>query len=327
MISALGRERPAPGAESQMAQEPSATSVEVGVMLPASGASGDGRYQVASAARGAEELGFCSVWTVDHLAFHIGSLEPVVTLAAVATITEHVQLGFGVMLAALRHPAWIAKQLASLQVISGDRVLFGVGVGGENPVEWAAAGVPVRQRGRRTDRLLEVLPTLVTGREAELPAPWNARVPPLAPAGAAPPIWIGGRSEAAIERAARFGDGWLAAWVPADQLAERQEKCANRARELGRTVPRTGIALFVNVDDGDPAHAASETAGYLKRQYGEMAEKIMRYAIVGTSASVGRELHSMVAGGAELLVLVPASGDWRTQYRRLASIRRNDLPY
>src|SRR6185369_12346784 len=115
----------------------------IGVMLPNSGAVGGGAYAVVEAARQAERLGFDSVWSVDHLAFHSGVLEPVVTLAAAAAVTERVELGFGVLLAALRHPALLAKQLGSLHTLSGDRLHLGIGVGGENPAEWAAAGVPV----------------------------------------------------------------------------------------------------------------------------------------------------------------------------------------
>jgi alkanesulfonate monooxygenase SsuD/methylene tetrahydromethanopterin reductase-like flavin-dependent oxidoreductase (luciferase family) len=302
--------------------------LDVGVMLPVSGAAGgSGRtgYAVTEAARLAEELGFSSVWASDHLAFRTGLLEPVVALTAASAVTRHVRVAFGVLLAALRQPAWVAKQVSSLQVLSGDRVILGIGVGGENPNEWVAAGVPVRQRGRRTDRLLEVLPTMLAGRPARLPAPWDAPVPALAPTAAVPPIWIGGRHDAAVERAARFGDGWLALWLDGRTLAERRALLHDRARGLGRPAPRTGIAVFVNADDRDPDGAREAASRYLHRQYGSAAARLGRYVLAGRREDVCRGLGELVAGGADQLVLVPAGGDSATQYRRLAEIR-TDLP-
>lgn len=294
-------------------------------MLPASGAADSERYDVIAAARLAEELGFDSIWTVDHLAFHTGILEPVTVLAAACGVTGRVSLGFGVLLAAMRHPAWVAKQIASLQVLSGDRVVLGVGVGGENPGEWAAAGVPVAQRGRRTDAFLDVLPDLAAGRPARLPQPWDAPVPVLAPTGVVPPVWVGGRSRAAIERAAARADGWLGLWVDAGQLARRRAALLARARELGRPRPRAGVTVLVHVDDRDPDHARAESARFLRAQYGGPVDRLMPYVVAGTGAEVAAGLASLVTAGADQLVLLPGAADYPAQYHRLAELR-HELP-
>jgi alkanesulfonate monooxygenase SsuD/methylene tetrahydromethanopterin reductase-like flavin-dependent oxidoreductase (luciferase family) len=299
--------------------------LDVGVVLPTSGAADRGRYRVAGAARLAEELGFDSVWASDHLAFHAGMLDPVVGLTVAACVTERVRVAFGILLVALRHPAWVAKQVASLQVTSGGRVILGVGVGGENPAEWEAVGVPVRERGRRTDLALAALPELLAGRATELPPPWRTLVPPLVPAAAMPPVWIGGRSGPAIERAARAGDGWLALWLGRDALDEGVATLSRRARELGRPVPRAGLSVFVNVDDADPGAAAAETESFLRRQYGPAAEGIRRYAVTGTEAEVRGRLCELAAAGVDQLVLAPASGDYAEQYRRLERLRQHGL--
>ncbi|WP_336214986.1 LLM class flavin-dependent oxidoreductase [Nonomuraea sp. LPB2021202275-12-8] len=293
---------------------------DVGIMLPASGAADSGRYDVIASARLAEDLAFDSIWTIDHLAFHTGILEPVTVLAAAAAVTERIGLGFGVLLGALRHPAWTAKQLASLQVLSGDRILLGVGVGGENPAEWEAAGVPMRQRGRRTDALLGALPALLTGGSARLPAPWEAEVPALSPTGAMPPLWIGGRSAAAIERAARHGEGWLGLWVDPDRFARQRDALHARARELGRPEPRAGVTVFVHVDDRDPEHARAEAARFLDVQYSGAAAGALRYLVAGTGAEVAKGLAALVSAGADQLVLLPAAADYPQQYRRLAAL-------
>ncbi|MEV0619359.1 LLM class flavin-dependent oxidoreductase [Nonomuraea sp. NPDC050404] len=293
---------------------------DVGIVLPSSGAGDSGRYGVVAAAGLAEELAFDSIWASDHLAFHTGMLEPVTVLAAAAAVTERVGLGTGVLLAALRNPAWTAKQLASLQVLSGDRILLGIGVGGENPAEWAAAGVPVWQRGLRTDALLGALPALLGGRPARLPAPWEAEVPALAPTGAMPPVWIGGRSAAAIERAARHGDGWLGLWFDPDRFAVRRDALHARAGALGRPEPQAGVIVFVHVDDRDPEHARAEAARFLDVQYGGAAAGARRHLVAGTSAEVAKALAAFTSAGADLLVLLPAAADYPKQYRRLAAL-------
>jgi alkanesulfonate monooxygenase SsuD/methylene tetrahydromethanopterin reductase-like flavin-dependent oxidoreductase (luciferase family) len=287
-------------------------------MLPNSGAVDDGGYAVVEAARQAEELGFGSVWCVDHLAFHSGVLEPVVTLAAAAAVTGRVRLGFGVLLAALRHPALLAKQLGSLQTLSGDRLDLGVGVGGENPDEWAAAGVPVTERGRRTDRLLEVLPGLIRGVPAELPAPWHDRVPALSPDGAAPPVWIGGSSAAAMERVLRHGDGWLGLWAGPEAVGRRRRELLAAAEARGRPAPRIGVTVFVHVDDQDPAGARAEAGRFLERQYRLAPALARRFVLAGDGATVARGLAGYLDAGADQLVLFPAATSYTEQYRRLA---------
>src|ERR1700759_4203947 len=105
----------------------------------------------AAAARPAEGLDFEIAFVGDLLSFPPPWLEGLLCLAAAATATTRLRLGTSVLLAAMREPAWLAKQVATLQHLSAGRLVLGVGVGGENPAEWEAVGVPVRERGRRTD--------------------------------------------------------------------------------------------------------------------------------------------------------------------------------
>src|SRR5688572_21897476 len=102
-------------------------------------------------ATGAEALGFDSVWIGDHVAFHNPTLDSLTALAYVAALTRRVRIGPCVYLLALRHPTIAAKMVASLDVLSGGRVVFGVGVGGEFAKEFEASGVPPRERGARVD--------------------------------------------------------------------------------------------------------------------------------------------------------------------------------
>ncbi len=100
-------------------------------------------------ARRSEELGFDSLWTGDHVAFHHPLYESLTLLASYAGITRRLKLGSAVYLLALRHPTVAAKITSTLDVLSGGRFIFGVGVGGENPKEFEACGVPVGERGAR----------------------------------------------------------------------------------------------------------------------------------------------------------------------------------
>ncbi|MDN2501149.1 LLM class flavin-dependent oxidoreductase, partial [Nocardia nova] len=126
---------------------------------------------VGAAARFAEEAGLDSVWSTDHLVASAAILESSVTLATAAAVTERIQIGYGVLLLALRPAAWAAKQIGALQYVSSDRLLLGVGTG--NPahgdIGWRAAGLSFADRGRRTDENLRVLPDLIAGRPAVLP--------------------------------------------------------------------------------------------------------------------------------------------------------------
>src|ERR1700761_9188787 len=151
-------------------------SVEVGVVLP-SMSRRDGRAgDIPALARQAEQLGFESVWVVDQLVAGTGVpvLDSLTALAAAAAVTDRVRLGVGVLIAPLRPVAWIAKQVATLQYLSGDRVLLGIGAGGDrHDAAWQAAGGPRRERGHRTHEAPRPPPRPLGGRRGR-PHPGGA---------------------------------------------------------------------------------------------------------------------------------------------------------
>jgi alkanesulfonate monooxygenase SsuD/methylene tetrahydromethanopterin reductase-like flavin-dependent oxidoreductase (luciferase family) len=110
--------------------------------------------------RRVETLGFDSVWCGDHISFNLPLYESLTLLASYAPITERIKLGSAVYLLALRPPAVAAKVTSTLDVLSGGRLIFGVGVGGENPREFAAVGVTHRERGARVTEAIDVVRTL-----------------------------------------------------------------------------------------------------------------------------------------------------------------------
>src|SRR3954454_9322201 len=194
------------------------------------------RTTIEAVGRMAEELGFDSVWCNDHLALPSASpnggaqpayaaaygeqrgqniYEPLIVLAYLAAMTRRVLLGTSVYLLALRSPLLAARQAVSLDRLSGGRLVLGVGVGWLES-EFAAVGVPYRQRGRRTDEAIALLKALCGSDSADfLPKPVPRPHPPL---------WIGGRSDAARRRAA---PARLAAAV--DRRAQRSRRGTRRA--------------------------------------------------------------------------------------------------
>ncbi len=188
-----------------------------GLMLPTFDPYRRGSWPLLEAAERAEELGFNSAWAGDHLQYHAPVLEPCAALAAVAARTRRLRLGFGVLLLALRSPVWAAKQLGTLEALAPGRVVLGVGAGGENPAEFEAAGVPVRERGRRLDEALDVVGRLLEGGPVDHPGP----LLPVRSPGSSPSPAGGCRSPSAagprLHRRGRRGPatpGWRSGSAP-----------------------------------------------------------------------------------------------------------------
>jgi alkanesulfonate monooxygenase SsuD/methylene tetrahydromethanopterin reductase-like flavin-dependent oxidoreductase (luciferase family) len=270
-----------------------------------------GRPKFVESARLAEDSGFDAVWVGDHLHVPSPVYDSTVALSAVAATTTHVKLGFGVMLLGLRQPAWIAKQLTTIDALAPGRLLLGVGVGGEFPAEFEALGLNVRQRGQLLDRALEELPDWLEGRST----------PALSPTiSAMPPIWIGGRSEAAMQRAARVGDGWLTMWMTTERVRQSAAVLTEQSQALGRPRPALGLALSVHVDANE-GRAREEAEDYTQAMYGMPFEKVARYTPVGSAERVAEQIAAYADAGVEEFVLTPLTGEPTAQIARLAELR------
>jgi len=290
-----------------------------GIQLPTVDGFGRGYLDIRPTVRSAEAVGLDSVWMGDHLVANAPILESVVAATTAAAVSERLRIGFAVMIAALRHPAWVGKQISSLQAVSGGRVEFGVGVGGEIAAEWAAAGVPVSERGRRTDALLTALPALLTGREATLGAPWNATVPPIHPHGPMPPLWVGGRAGAALRRAVRHRAGYMALWSDEQRLLRARGRMTELAAELDAPVPPMGIQVLVHPSE-DPGHGRRELASFMESVYRIPFAKLSRYALTGGRDAIADGLSSLVDAGARTVVMIPAVRDYAPHMEALGAI-------
>jgi probable F420-dependent oxidoreductase len=300
------------------------TGPRVGVLLPNFDAVGSGRsLPIVPAARLAEELGFSAAWVGDHLACPAPGLDAPFCLAAAAAVTERIRLGLSVMLLGLRAPAWAAKILATIDHLSSGRLVLGVGVGGEFPAEFEAAGVPVRQRGARLDDALHVIRDLLTGE----PVTYEGRTitvtaPSLQPAMASPPpIYVGGRGEAALKRAARHGDMWLPMWLTPERVAERAQVLAELAVREGRPTPGIALLIGVHIDD-DRARARAEAELHIRGQYRMGLDKIEHWTLLDSVDGAVEQLEAYRQAGVDEFVFMPLGREPLTQYERLAEVRQ-----
>ena len=290
-------------------------------MDPAHDAAGD----VLGAAELAEALGFDLVWVGDHLLWYVPSPDPAVVLGALAARTSRVRLATGVYLAALRGAVAVAKMAATLDHLSGGRFVLGVGIGGENPAEFAAAGVPLSQRSGRLDETIEACrllwrgggPVSYAGRYITL-ADVRFDLPPLTPGG--PPVWVGGRAPRSLARAGRLGDGWLAFVVTPERFAEGWATVRQHAVAAGRDPDALtpALQLWCNLADSDE-EARAALAPMMEAMYRTPYERFARYTICGTPETWRARIAEFAAAGVRHFNLAFAGGDVRAQLARFAA--------
>jgi len=188
--------------------------VHFGVILPnyGAGSSPDGIRRVVETA---EELGFDSVWTTEHIVVGPDAVDPygrvydsLVTLGWIAGRTERIGLGTSIVVLPLHNPFHVAKQAATLQELSGGRLTLGVGMGWYE-TEYRFMGVEFARRGRRGDEAIQLMRALWRGERDFDGSYWSFRDATAEPLPSSPPeLWIGGSSDRAVRRAVELGDVW-----------------------------------------------------------------------------------------------------------------------
>jgi alkanesulfonate monooxygenase SsuD/methylene tetrahydromethanopterin reductase-like flavin-dependent oxidoreductase (luciferase family) len=226
------------------------------------------------------------------------------------------------MLLGLRAPAWAAKQLQAIDHLAGPgRLRLGVGVGGEFPEEFEAAGVNVRERGARLDDSLDVLPDLLTGQPVDHAGrALSVRSPALAPAvSSLPPVYIGGRGEPALRRAARAGDVWLPMWLSPGKVAERSAQLAEIAFEHDRPAPRTALLVLIRIDEDRAAGRAIADA-HLRGQYRMGLDAVEHWMVLDSIDGAVERLSEYRAVGVSEILMLPLGADALDQYESLAEV-------
>jgi probable F420-dependent oxidoreductase len=281
----------------------------------------------AAVARLAEGCGYDSLWAGDHVSFENPILDVTVALATFAAVTTTITIGAGIVLLPLRAPALVAKAFSSLDYLSRGRVVLGVGVGGEGAKDFEAVGVPPSERRPRADEAMGALGALFTGSPASFDGTFSrfrdVSIEPLPAQAGGPPLWVGGRSAAALRTTGRLGDGWMPIWISTEGFVAGWAETRRRAEAAGRDpdaiVPAAVAPALIDDHGGDARRLAH---AHLEARYGTSfsPHAIDRYCVAGTPDECRARVRAYAAAGVQHLVLNPAVGPERLleQVERLA---------
>jgi alkanesulfonate monooxygenase SsuD/methylene tetrahydromethanopterin reductase-like flavin-dependent oxidoreductase (luciferase family) len=277
--------------------------MRTGIMLP-NGIPGRSGTAVTDWAARAEALGFDAPGVIDRIAYD--SLDPLLALAAAATVTERIELVTDLLIAPLRGTAVLAKQVSTLDLLCGGRLTLGMGVG-IRPDDFELAGAAYSERGRRFDRQLDDLRSFWSEGSAIGPLP------------AGPRLLIGGAPEHAARRTARHGDGWSMAIGSPEQFAAGAAAVEDAWRAGGRPGRPRGMAM-VYTAVGPAAQQTLETA--ITSYYGWLGPDLLPWVlstcVVGEDA-LARRMEEFAAAGADDLMITPCSAE-ADQLERIADV-------
>ncbi|QFG03440.1 LLM class flavin-dependent oxidoreductase [Tepidiforma bonchosmolovskayae] len=279
---------------------------------------------VLDAARRAEALGIDGLVAGDHVTFYGFGNDGLVTLTAAAAVTERIDLKTAVYLLPLRHPVPVALQVAQLDQLSMGRFTLGIGVGGEDPHEFWSCGVDPRTRGARANEAIAILRRLWTedgvtfrGRHFTLEEV-TVYPKPFRPV----PIFVGGRSEAALRRAGRLGDGYTGIWLTPERFGEAMERVGAFAQEAGRDpgAVEGGMQFWTSVA-ADRAAARELVARGMEATYRLPFERFERYTPFGTAREVAEFIWAFVERGARHVNLITTQTTPEEAIERAAEVR------
>ena len=253
-----------------------------------------------------EALGYDSVWAQEQILGAAGSLEPVTLLAYAAALTRRVRLGVAVLITPLRSPVQLAKSLASVDQLSGGRLIAGVGLGGRDL--YPPFGVPVERRVRRFTEGLRVMQRLWTEPRVTFRGEfWTLDRVAMTPKPVQrphPPIWVGARHPDAVRRAVALGDGFIGAGSSSTaEFEQHAERVRAALAESGRDPAGFPLAKRVYLAvDPDKARAMARLREWFGWFYGKaaLADQV---ALVGGADEVAAGLRRIRAAGAELILL------------------------
>ena len=272
----------------------------------------DGPAGITRLAQAIERIGYDEIDMFDHVVMghplegresgpypsNMPILEALMTLGYIAAVTERVGLGTEVLVLPQRQPTLVAKQVATLDTLSGGRVRFGAGVGWQES-EYEALGADYGRRGAMMDEAIALLRASWTDAsidyEGEHYASRAMAMEPKPPQGGGIPLWIGGGSPAALRRAGRLGDGWMASGMLGDEAAEAMAAVKRHAEEAGRDPDELGFQaqLAPPPRSGDPgtrdfwarpADVAATAAAAAEAGFGWAAVNVTGVFVAGARA-------------------------------------------
>ncbi len=257
-----------------------------------------------------EEGAVDSIWQTDTLVSKEPMLECMTTMAALAGATKKLKFGMNVASVALRDPLVLAKQCATIDVLSNGRILPAFGIGSTNSADWRTTGRPTKRRGKRTDESLEIIAALWSGETVTMDGEFfqyeGVRISPL-PVQKDIPLWIGGSSEAAIRRTVKYGNGWQASFeTPAKAgvtVAAIKQGMIDAGRGFEEDHFGTGINFRFGSWDDDVVVRAAE-------RYERVGGRDARESFaIGGAAEVLEKVRAFVDAGLPKFILRPLASD------------------
>ena len=304
--------------------------IKCGLMLPTHGPRETvfDASSIGSTAEWAEAVGFAAVWAGDHIVHPWHFMEALTSLTFAAARTRTIGIGSCVLLLPMRTLSIVAAQTATLATLSNGRLRLGIGIGGEWPKEWQAAGVPLKERGARLDEALPLLRRMYAGEAVDAEGRFNSfsdvSVSPVPPP---IPIYLAGKAEAALERIGRLADGWLGFFVTPKGF-QRSGAAIDAAREragrIGQPFER-GLLLHFLLDD---SHAAVSKALQLnfgfpsELKLAANVEQLKQLTLVGSADDVLARLQQFIDVGCTTFCVSPIDKEpaaYRRQIERFAA--------
>ena len=273
-----------------------------------------------------EAAGIDHVGIGDHISFYVGfGYDGLLRAAMILGASRRLRVVIGVYLLPLRHPLPVARQLADIADLAPGRLTFGVGIGGEDPLEVANCGVDPRTRGRRMDEALDVLHRLLTGEVVTYDGEFfQLEQASIVPAPSIPiPILVGGRSDAGIRRAALRGDGWLGIWVSPRRYAQVIETMDTIAEQGGRgeVAWHNGLNLWCGV--GATKEAAREPVARAMQAFYQLPyETFEKWSPHGTVDDLAEFVAPYVDAGCHEFNFVICGPDLDTEIDAVARIKQ-----
>ena len=262
----------------------------------------------------------------DHVSFRIGvGMDGLVSAAGILAASDDLAAVVGVYLLPLRHPVLVARQIADLAVLAPGRLVLGMGIGGEDPHEFEVCGIDPKTRGRRMDECLQIVRALLDGESVNFDGQFfhlsNARIRPQPEKPV--PILVGGRSDAAIRRAGRFGDGWYGIWVSPKRYGQAVEQMQAVAESLGRGVDTWHNAL--NVWCGvasSPNEARGYVASGMEAFYGIPYERFEKWSPAGSPEVIAEFLAPYVEAGCQTFNVIACGASMEAEISAVRDIRK-----
>lgn len=256
-------------------------------------------------AQRAEEIGIHSFWVNDRITYD--NLEPLTVIAAAAAVTQKIKLGTSILLAALRPPVLLAKTLASIDYLSGGRLIIGVGFGGSKS-EFEAVEIAFDGRGSRAVEQIRLMKRLWHENHVDHQGRFfqvaDLTIGPRPSQRPHPPIWMGGAADAVLRRVGRMADGYICGTGSLQRFPAVWEKISAYAVEARRDpsqIEKAGIT-YIAIDE-DKRRAAAACEAYLKRYYGRVIVDIESQMAIGPPGACAEHLASIFEKGLNTLIL------------------------